>query len=141
MRDVPTLSARRYEQLRVGERWGPFTERLDRAASDRLRGALCAPSAGDAAPVGVLPLLTLRALRRALAGIVPGGVLIRQHLSLLEPIPSEALVSTTVWVLALQERPSGHYTTFAFTIEHDGRAKAHAEWVILAHRERAEDAG
>ena len=139
MHDVPALSGRAYEDLRLGDRWGPFTERLDRETSDRLRGALSAPAPGDTAPLGVLPLLTLRALRRALDGIIAGGVLIRQHFSLLEPIPADAEIATTVWVLALQQRPSGHYTTFGFSLEHDGRAKAHVEWMILAPQELAED--
>ena len=130
--DVPTFSDRSYEELAVGERWGPFTESLDAETSARLRGALTAPAPGESAPLGVLPLLTLRALRRALGGIIPGGVLIRQHFALLEPLPADATASTEVWVSAQQQRPSGFYTTFTFTIAHDGRQKALVDWMILA---------
>lgn len=129
---MPLFSELRYESLAVGDRWGPFVDSLDREASDRLRGSLGNAVTGTVAPLGVLPLLTLRALRRALGGIVPGGVLIRQHFSLAESFPADAETETVVWVSAQQQRPSGFYTTFSFEIAHANRTKAAVEWMILA---------
>jgi hypothetical protein len=134
--DVPLFSDVRYADLSVGDSWGPFTDRLDQAVSDGLRGAVGAATPGTGAPLGVLPLLTLRALRLALRGIVAGGVLVRQHFSVLEALPADAATSTGVWVSAQQWRPSGCYTTFTFSVAHEGRPKALVEWVILAPPEQ-----
>jgi hypothetical protein len=133
--DVPLFSDVRYEDLSVGERWGPFADRLDQGVSDELRGAVGAAAPGTGAPLGVLPLLTLRALRRALHGIVAGGVLVRQHFCVLEALPADAATATDVWISAQQQRHSGCYTTFTFTVAHEGRPKAVVEWVILAQPE------
>jgi hypothetical protein len=130
--DVPLFSERSYEELLVDDRWGPFVESLDQATSDELRGPIGSFSPGDRAPLGVLPLITLRALRRALRGIIPGGILARQTFSVLEPLPAVGEVSIEVWVSAQQRRSSGFYTTFAFAVAHDGLARAFVEWMILA---------
>ena len=136
--DVPLFSDMSYEQLSVGDRWGPFVESLDQATSDELRGSIGSSSPGAGAPLGVLPLITLRVLRRALGGIIPGGVLARQTFSVLQPLPAAAPVSVDIWVSAQQRRPSGFYTTFAFALSHDGQVGATAEWMILAPRPEAE---
>jgi hypothetical protein len=130
--DVPLFSALSYEELSVGERWGPFVESLDQGTSDELRGAVGSSSPGARAPLGVLPLITLRALRRSLRGIIPGGILARQTFSVLDPLPAVGDVSIEVWVSAQQRRPSGFYTTFAFALAHDGAARAIVEWMIIA---------
>lgn len=130
--DVPLYSSLSYEDLAVGDQWGPFVEALGRGTSDRLRGALGLQTPGEAAPLGVLPLLTLRALRRSLRGIIPGGVLFRQHFSAVDALPVEGEIEIAVWVSAQQRRPSGLYTTFAFALCHQGRTPALVEWTILA---------
>jgi hypothetical protein len=130
--DVPLFSERRYEDLAVGDRFGPFADELDGAASGSLRGAVGARGAGSNAPLGVLPLLTLRALRRALDGIIPGGVLIRQSFTVVDRLPAECEVAVDVAVTAQQRRPSGFYTTFAFTVARGGAVAAVVEWMILA---------
>jgi hypothetical protein len=130
--EAPLYSDLSYEELAIGDRWGPFVEVLARQTSDRLRGALGRETPGEAAPLGVLPLLTLRVLRRALRGIIPGGVLMRQHFSAVDALPVEAEIEITVWVSAQSCRPSGLYTTFAFALSHAGRVPALVEWTILA---------
>lgn len=130
--DVPLFSELSYEQLSVGDRWGPFVESLDQATSDELRGALGTRSAGATAPLGVLPLITLRTLRRALRGIIAGGVLARQTFTLLDSLPAVGDVTVELWVSAQQQRPSGFYTTFAFTLASEGAVRAVVEWMILA---------
>lgn len=132
--DVPLFSELSYEELSVGERWGPFVESVDQATSDELRGAIGCNSPGASAPLGVLPLITLRTLRRALRGIIPGGVLARQTFSVLELLPAAGDVSVDLWVSAQHRRPSGFYTTFTFTLEHDRVVRAVVEWMILAPR-------
>jgi hypothetical protein len=135
MDDVPPFSDRAYEDLAVGDRWGPFTERLDAATSDALRGPVGEATRGGAtAPLGVLPLLTLRVLRRALRGIIPGGVLARQSFSLTDTLPAQGDVAVGVAVTAQQHRPSGFYTTFTFTLAARDRTVAVVEWTILAPR-------
>jgi hypothetical protein len=130
--DAPRFSDRSYEELSVGEHWGPFVESLDQATSDGLRGAVGAGAPGTHAPLGILPLLTLRVLRRALDGIIPGGVLIRQSFSVVDRLPAAGEVALDVAVTAQQRRPSGFYTTFAFTLSHAGGVAAIVEWMILA---------
>ncbi len=130
--DTPLYSDLSYEDLALGDRWGPFVEVLDRETSDRLRGALGVQQPGETAPLGVLPLLTLRVLRRALRGIIPGGVLFRQHFSAVDALPAEGQIEVAIWVSAQERRPSGLYTTFAFALAHGGRTPALVEWTILA---------
>jgi hypothetical protein len=130
--NVPAFSELSYEQLSVGDRWGPFVESLDQATSDELRGAIGTSSPGAGAPLGVLPLLTLRVLRRALEGIIPGGVLARQTFSVFDEFPAAGDISITVSLSGQQRRPSGFYTTFAFTLSCEGSVRAMAEWMIIA---------
>jgi hypothetical protein len=129
---VPLFSDLRYEDLWLGQRWGPFVEPLEQATSDGLRGALAETSPGSEAPLGALPLLTLRALRRALGGIIPGGVLIRQTFSVVDRLPASCEVAIDVSITAQDRRPSGFYTTFSFTLSRGGTVAAVVEWMILA---------
>jgi hypothetical protein len=138
--DVPQFSELSYEQLSVGDRWGPFVESLDQDTSDGLRGAIGSSAPGDGAPLGVLPLITLRVLRRALRGLIPGGVLARQTFSVLHPLPAAGPVFVEVSVNAQQRRPSGFYTTFLFVLSHEELAHATVEWMILAPKREGEPA-
>jgi hypothetical protein len=130
--DPPLLSSVRYEELSVGQRWGPFTERLTADTSDRLRGALGTRREGASAPPGVLPVLSLKALRRALNGIPAGGVLVRQRFAASGPLAAEGDVVADVRLVDQQRRPSGLYTTFVFAFTQEGSLAATAEWMILA---------
>jgi hypothetical protein len=130
--DPPLISSVRYEQLSVGRRWGPFTERLTADTSDRLRGALGTRRAGAGAPPGVLPVISLRVLRRALVGIPAGGVLVRQRFAACGPLAADGDIVADVRLVDQQRRPSGLYTTFVFAFTQDGGLAATAEWMILA---------
>jgi hypothetical protein len=136
--DAPPFSELSYEQLAVGQQWGPIVERLEQDTSDALRGEVGDVERGATAPLGVLPLLTLRVLRRALGGIIPGGILARQHFSAVEALPASGEVEVAIWVSAQQGRPSGFYTTFTFALHAGGRTPAIVEWTILAPRETSE---
>ena len=116
----PLLSDVRYRDLRVGRRWGPFRETLTAETAAALPGG------------GVLPLMTLRVLRRALAGIPPGGVLAEQRFTVVRPLPATGDVDVEVEVIAQRERSSGLATTFAFALVDDGAPCARVEWTILA---------
>ena len=129
---VPLFSDLHYEDLWLGQRWGPFAEPVSQAMSDGLRGAIGESSSCGEAPLGVLPLLTLRALRRALDGIIPGGVLIRQSFSVADRLPAECEVAIDVSIAAQDRRPSGFYTTFSFTLSRGRAVAAIVEWLILA---------
>lgn len=118
MDDVPLLSQVEYGSLSVGDAWGPLTETLE-------------PETGDALGDGVLPLLTLRVLRRALGGILPGGVLVRQHFEVRATLtPGDVVID--VRVTGQQHPRSGLYTTFTFALEQDGTLAAVVDWMILA---------
>ena len=106
-RTSPLFSERSYDELSVGDRWGPFVESLDQATSDELRGAIGTTAPGAGAPLGVLPLVTLRVLRRALEGIIPGGVLARQTFSVFDELPAAGDISVMVSLSGQQRRPSG----------------------------------
>lgn len=92
----PKLSAITFDDLSVGDRWGPFEERVDRELSDGLRGEVGAPAPGSLAPTGVYPALFLRAFRRAMGGIPPGGVLARAGVEVVAELAAEADVAITV---------------------------------------------
>ena len=116
---VPLLSATTYADLGPGQRFGPFREQLTPAVSAGLGG-------------GVLPLVTLRVLRRALEGIPPGGVLLGQRFAVHADLPPACAVDVDVRVAA-QERRGGHLlTTFVFRLQHDGDLAAVVDWTIRA---------
>ncbi len=129
---VPLFSDRAYSALAVGDRFGPFEETLGPGVADRLRGELGSSSAGRLAPPGTLPLITLRALRRALDGIIPGGVLFRQRFLSHAEIPAEATVAVELRVSWQERRRGKLYTTFTFTLVHAGAVAATVEWTIIA---------
>jgi hypothetical protein len=130
--DVPEISNWRYEDLEVGERFGPFTERLDPELSAQLRGEVGRSEPGGRAPYGVLPLITLRSLRRALEGIIPGGVLMGQHFAIHAPIPADASLEVGVAVSRMLRRGERLFTTFTFDLRCEDRLAAVVDWTILA---------
>lgn len=141
LRAVPEISDRRYEDLALGERFGPFSEPYDRAQSDQLRGAVGVALAGESAPLGLLGALTLRALRHALRGIIPGGVLIRQRFSTHGALAPEGTLEVEVLVSRRDQRGPRLFTTFTFACRQDGAPVATVEWTILAPPGAAEPSG
>jgi hypothetical protein len=132
LRRVPEISDRRYEDLVLGQRFGPFAELVPRADVDRLRGPVGDPRAGAGAPLGVLPLITLRTLRRTLGGIIPGGVLISQRFTVHAELPAEVELQVYVAVSARERRGERLDTTFTFACHHDQRLAAVVQWTIMA---------
>jgi hypothetical protein len=132
MRAVPDISDRRYEDLALGERFGPFSERYERAQGDRLREAVGVRVPGGTAPLGLLPALTLRALRHSLGGIIPGGVLIRQRFSTHGEIAPAGVLEIEVIVSRREQRGGRLFTTFTFACRQEGAPVATVEWTILA---------
>jgi acyl dehydratase len=128
---VPVLSELRYAELSAGDRLGSFVEELA-PVSDQLRGAIGVVAEGEHAPGGVLPLVTLRVLRRALRGIPPGGVLVRQRFTVHAPLPAGASVRVAVRVSAQREAHNGLQTTFTFAVHQADDLAAVVEWTILA---------
>lgn len=132
LRGVPEISDRRYEDLTVGERFGPFRERVPATDSARLRGPVGEPRPGSGAPLGILPLITLRALRRSLAGIIPGGVLISQRFTVHAELAAEVEIDVEVAISAQERRGDRLDTTFTFACRHENRLAAVVEWTIMA---------
>ncbi len=110
---VPALSSLRYEQLVPGDTFGPFAEALALPTSD------------------ALALVTLRVLRRALRGIIPGGVLTRQRFVIHADLPAAGEVQTDVLVSSQHDAAAGRFTTFVFALRHHGHLCAVVEWTIL----------
>lgn len=129
---VPEISHRRYEDLALGERFGPFVERVPRVDSDRLRGPVGEARPVAEAPLGVLPMITLRTLRRALGGIIPGGVLISQRFTVSAELPAEVDIHVDVAVSAQERRGERLDTTFTFACRHDDGLAAVVQWTIMA---------
>jgi hypothetical protein len=129
---VPELSDRCYQELTLGESFGPFRERLEPGHCDRLRGPVGAPRPGSGAPLGVLPLVTLRVLRRALHGIIPGGVLVAQRFAVHAAIPAGAELEVEVAVTGQDRRGERLDTTFTFVCRHGDVPAATVSWTIMA---------
>lgn len=132
LRTVPEISDRRYEDLTLGEHFGPFSEPYEREHSDRLRDAVGRAVHGATAPLGLLPALTLRALRHSLHGIIPGGVLIRQRFSMHGAIAPAGELEIEVVVSRREQRGARLFTTFTFACRQGGVPVATVEWTILA---------
>lgn len=132
MTPVPELSDRRYEDLALGECFGPFAERLDLEHCDRLRGPVGVPRPGAGAPPGMLALVTLRVLRRALDGIIPGGVLVAQRFAIHATLPAGAELEVDVAVTGQDRRGERLDTTFTFVCRHRGVPAATVSWTIMA---------
>lgn len=132
MTDPPVLSPLRYEEMSVGQRWGPFTEHLSQELCDGLRGEIGFAKPGSTAPPGVIPVISLWSMRRAFEGIIPGGVLARQRFSTWMPLTVEDPLEVDVQVVDQRRRRSGLYSTLLFTIRQNEGLAAIAEWTILA---------
>lgn len=132
MADQPKLSSLTYEQMSVGQRWGPFTERLSQGLCDSLRGEIGTAATGVTAPPGVIPLVSLWTMRRAFGGIIPGGVLARQRFATWIPLTPQDPIEVDVEVVDQRRRRSGLYSTLLFTLRQNEGLAAIAEWTILA---------
>jgi hypothetical protein len=120
--DTPALSDIHYDDLRVGERMGPFAETVTRDLAGRLAGPIGELAPVDHAPPSVFPVLFLRALRRAMGGIPTGSILAKQELEFHAELPVESAVAITVWVgekLVKRERP---FVTIEFDIRDESGA-------------------
>jgi hypothetical protein len=114
--DVPLLSKLRYDELSVGLRYGPFSERIDES--------LCAsvdfpPGSGDdsrSAPAGVFPALFLRAYRKALAGVVPGAILAREELEFHGTVPAGTDVLIDAWISDKYSKRNRPYVVMEFRL-------------------------
>jgi len=132
MSAVPELSDRRYQGLALGESFGSFTERLEPAHCNRLRGPVGEQRPGRGAPLGMLPLVTLRVLRRALNGIIPGGVLFAQRFAAHAALPAGAELGVEVAVTGQDRRGDRLDTTFTFVCRHGDVPAATVSWTIMA---------
>jgi hypothetical protein len=120
--DTPALSDIHYDDLRVGERMGPFAETVTTDLASRLAGPIGEPAPVEHAPPSVFPVLFLRALRRAMGGIPAGSILAKQELEFHGELPVESAVAITVWVgekLVKRERP---FVTIEFDIRDESGA-------------------
>jgi hypothetical protein len=114
--DPPVLSHVAYDDLVVGERMGPYRERVPRAMAEQLAGPI-----GDRQPVGdappaVYPILFLKALRRAMGGIPAGSILAKQELEFHGVLPVDSDVRITTWVGAKEVRRERPFVTIEFDI-------------------------
>jgi hypothetical protein len=118
--------------MTVGQRWGPFTERLSQEQCDKLRGEIGTETPGETAPPGVMPVISLWTMRRAFEGIIPGGVLARQRFSTWIPLTVADPVEVDLQIVDQRSRRSGLYSTLLFTMRQNEGLAAIVEWTILA---------
>lgn len=114
--DAPALSNIAYDDLVLGERMGPFTERVTRELAERLAGPIGERQPVASVPPAVYPVLFLKALRRAMGGIPSGSVLARQGLEFHAQLPVDSEVSIVTWVGDKQVRRDRLFVTIEFEI-------------------------
>lgn len=118
MDGVALLSTTKYEDLAMGDAWGPFAEAVLPEDVEQL---------GD----GVLALVTLRVLRRSLDGIPPGGVLTRQHFGIHGELRAGQDVMIDVRLNGQHHGRGGLSSTFTFALTQRGALVAVVTWTIL----------
>jgi len=92
------LSNTPFDALVVGERKGPYRERVSADTAARLAGTVGAPRAVSKVPPGCFPVVFLKALRSSMGGIPAGAILAKQELEFHAELPVDSDVLTTTWV-------------------------------------------
>jgi acyl dehydratase len=130
--DPPVHSDVSYDDLEVGRRYGPFSERVDAELSDNVREEIGSPSTGMLASPAVYPILFLKALRRAMGGIPPGSILGKQELEFHAPLKVGEEASIETWVGDKYVRRDRPYAVIDFDIRgSDGRQALTGRKIIV----------
>lgn len=114
--DPPRLSTIHFDDLTVGLRFGPYVEVVSAALADRLRGEVGVPQAGQFAGPGVFPVLFLKVLRTAMAGIPPETVLAKEEFEFRAQVPVDTEVRCVTWVGEKYTRRNRSYAVIEFEI-------------------------
>jgi len=124
MNPAGQLSNILYDDVPVGERRGPYVERVTPDLAARLAGEIGEPRLVREAPPAIFPVMFLRALRRAMGGIPAGSVLAKQELEVDEPVPVGADLEITTWVGEKYVRRDRPYVVIEFDVRRDDGARA-----------------
>ncbi|MBX6382572.1 MAG: hypothetical protein IRZ07_06295 [Microbispora sp.] len=117
--ETPLLSNVAFDDLEVGRRYGPYTERVGARLADSLRERIGEPSSGTVAPPAVFPVLFLKALRRAMGGIPSGSILAKQELEFYAPVRVDSDVEVSAWVGEKYVRRDRPYAVIEFDVRRD----------------------
>jgi hypothetical protein len=121
--EAPALTDIPYDDLVVDRRYGPFAETVTADMAGRLAGALGVAEPVSAVPPAAIPVLFLKALRRAMGGIPSGSVLAKQEFEFHGVLPVDSEVQITTWVGDKQVRRGRPFVTIEFDIRDGGGAE------------------
>jgi hypothetical protein len=113
---APALSNVPYDDLVVGERFGPYQETITQELASRLSGPIGEDVPVGVAPPAVYPVLFLRALRQAMGGIPAGSILAKQELEFHRAAPVGSVVGVSTWVGSKEIRRERPFVTIEFDI-------------------------
>jgi hypothetical protein len=116
MSDAPALSNIPYDDLAVGERFGPYEETVTADLVAQLAGPIGGDTPVAFAPPAVYPVLFLRALRRAMGGIPAGSILAKQQLEFHREVPVGSPLRVSTWVGSKEIRRERPFVTIEFDI-------------------------
>jgi hypothetical protein len=105
-----------YDDVAIGERKGPYVERVTADLAARLSEEIGRPHPVRHAPPAVFPVLFLRAVRRSMGGIPAGSVLAKQEVELGEPVPVDSDLHITSWVGEKYVRRERPYVVIEFDV-------------------------
>lgn len=114
--EPPILSNVLYDDLVVGRRMGPYEETVSRSMAEQLAGEIGRPTAVEAVPPAVFPVLFLKGLRRAMGGIPPKSILAKQELEFHRVLPVDSNVTIAVWIGNKEVKRERPFVTIEFDI-------------------------
>jgi hypothetical protein len=110
------LSYLPYDDVRIGAVGSPLTVDVDAALAARLAAPIgeCRPV--ERMPVGVLPVLFLRAVRASLGGIPSGAILAKQTLRVEHLVDVPAVLTVTTVVAEKIVKRGRPFVRFTFSV-------------------------
>jgi hypothetical protein len=112
------LSNTPYDDLRIGERHGPYMFPVPASLASQLAGSIGDRPAVSWTPPAVFPVLFLKALRQAMGGIPAGSILAKQELEFHGRLPVDSEASVVTWVGEKYLRRERPYVVIEFDV-HD----------------------
>lgn len=132
MTDAGQLSNILYDDVPIGDRSGPYVERVSADLAARLSEEIGAVNDVRVAPPAIYPVMFLRALRHSMGGIPAGAVLARQEIEIGEPVEVDTDLHITTWVGEKYVRRNRPYVVIEFDVRlPDGGSAATGRKVIV----------
>lgn len=110
------LSNVAFDDLRVGERNGPYEVEVTAELAERLAGEIGVRSPVAAVPPAVYPVVFLVALRQAMGGIPAGSILAKQDIEFHRVASVGSVLRVTTWVGETYVRRGRPYAVIEFDV-------------------------